>query len=73
MVAMSLPLAVLGNLIRMLFIVISAEIWGQKAGDYVHEGGPLGILSLLPYVPAFIGVIYVGRLLKTEIGSDANE
>jgi exosortase len=63
LIASAVPLAVLGNIVRMLSIVIAAEIWGQSAGDYVHEGGPFGILSLLPYVAAFVGLILLGRLL----------
>ncbi len=58
------PLAVLGNVFRMLTIVIAGEIGGQGAGAYVHEGGPLGILSLLPYVPAFAGLLLLGRWLE---------
>lgn len=60
----AVPLAVLGNLLRMLAIIISAEIWGQGAGNYVHEGGPLGIFSLLPYVPAFLGLLLLEHYLK---------
>ena len=63
MMATALPFAVLGNLIRMLCIILAAEIGGQKAGDYVHEGGPFGIISLLPYVPAIVGVLYLGQWL----------
>ena len=59
----AVPLAVLGNIVRMLTIVIAAEIWGQEAGTYVHEGGPLGIISLLPYVAAFAGLLLLGHLL----------
>jgi exosortase len=58
------PFAVLGNLLRLLCIIIAAEIGGQKAGDYVHEGGPFGIISLLPYVPVIVGVLLLGHLLK---------
>jgi len=43
--------------------VIAAEIWGPEAGGYVHEGGPFGVLSLLPYVPAFLGLFLIGSLL----------
>jgi exosortase len=63
LIASAVPLAVLGNIVRMLSIVIAAEIWGQQAGNYVHEGGPFGIISLLPYVAAFVGLILLGRLL----------
>jgi exosortase len=64
MIAAAFPLAVLGNLLRMLTIVIAAEIGGQKWGAYVHDGGPLGIFSLLPYIPAFIGLMVLERYLR---------
>lgn len=57
------PLAVLGNLLRMLTIVIAAEIGGQELGNAAHEGGPLGLVSLMPYVPAFFGLVYLERWL----------
>jgi len=63
LVVAAVPLAVLGNTLRMLAIVIAAEIWGQKGGEYVHEGGPGGILSLLPYVAAFGGLMLLGHWL----------
>jgi hypothetical protein len=57
-------LSVFGNLIRMLTIIIAAEIGGQEWGAYVHDGGPGGIFSLLPYVPAFIGLLALERYLR---------
>jgi hypothetical protein len=30
----------------------------------VHECGPLGIISLLPYVPGIIGLLWAGRVLE---------
>jgi hypothetical protein len=50
----------------MLTIIVAAEIWGQEAGAYVHEGGPFGILSLLPYVSAFGGLLLLGYLMHEE-------
>jgi exosortase len=64
LIASAAPLAVLGNVVRMLTIVIAAEIWGPAAGSYVHEGGPFGVLSLLPYIPAFLGIFLLGSLLR---------
>jgi exosortase len=64
LIASAFPLAVLGNVLRMMTIIISAEIWGQKGGSYVHEGGPFGILSLLPYVVAFAGLLLLGHWLS---------
>jgi exosortase len=63
-IASAFPLAVLGNFVRMLAIIIASEMGGQKWGNYVHEGGPGGILSLLPYVPAFLGLILLGSWLR---------
>lgn len=64
MVAASLPLAVIGNVVRLSFIVAAGEIGGQKMGNDVHDSG---FFSLLPYIPAIFGVMYIGRLLeKTE-------
>jgi exosortase len=64
LVTSALPFAVLGNLFRMLAIVIAAEVGGQEWGNYIHEGGPGGLLSLLPYVPAFIGLMLLERFLR---------
>jgi exosortase len=64
LIAMAVPLAIAGNALRLLTIILSAEIGGQRAGDYVHEGGPLGIISLLPYVPAFLGLLAIGTWLS---------
>jgi hypothetical protein len=70
--ALAFPLAVLGNLARMLLIIVAAEIGGQPWGNYVHEGGPLGIISLVPYLPAIIGLMIVGRLMEKWQHSDAS-
>ena len=64
LIASAVPLAVLGNIVRMLTIIIAAEIWGQEGGNYVHEGGPFGVLSLLPYVAAFGGLLLLGHWLR---------
>ena len=63
LVASAFPWAILGNLVRMLAIIIAAELGGPQAGNYVHEGGPLGVLKLLPYLPAFAGLFLLGHWL----------
>lgn len=68
LIASAVPLAVIGNVIRLLTIVIAAEIGGQEVGNYVHEGGPGGIISLLPYVPAFFGLLWLGHYLREPEG-----
>ena len=73
LMASAVPLAVLGNVVRMLSIIIAAEIWGQEGGSYVHEGGPLGILSLLPYVAAFAGLLLLGHFLREQMLHPSDE
>lgn len=57
----ALPFAVAGNVLRLLLIVIAAEAFGQKAGNWVHDNS---ILSLVPYVPAFLGLGALGKWLR---------
>lgn len=64
LIALAVPFAILGNMLRLLAIIVAAEMGGQKWGNYVHEGGPLGIISILPYVPGFVGLIWVGFWLE---------
>jgi exosortase len=64
LLASAVPLAVIGNVVRLLTIVIAAEIGGQEWGNAVHEGGPAGIYSLLPYIPPFLGLIWLGHYLR---------
>lgn len=67
MVASAFPLAVIGNVVRLLVIIIAASIWDQDAGNRVHDGnGIYVIFKFLPYVPAILALIYMERLLKEE-------
>lgn len=66
LMAMALPFAVLGNMLRLLCIIVAAEMGGQSAGNYVHEGGPLGLISLLPYVPGIFGLLLLGRWMENR-------
>jgi exosortase len=66
--ALALPFAILGNLLRLLMVIFAAEIGGQKWGDYVHHNW---FTSLMPYIPAFIGLLLVGYWLeKREANSE---
>lgn len=60
MMLAAFPLAVIGNVLRLLAIIVSAEVGGQSAGNYVHENA---FFSLLPYVPAMLGVMALGHWL----------
>jgi exosortase len=61
LMALAFPFAILGNLLRLLLIIIAAEIGGQRWGNFVHENS---IISLVPYVPAIIGFLSVGFWLE---------
>lgn len=61
LIASAIPLAVLGNTVRMLLIVIAAEMRGQEAGVAVHDSA---FWSMVPYVPAIIGLMLIGRWLE---------
>ncbi|HEU6448807.1 MAG TPA: exosortase/archaeosortase family protein [Verrucomicrobiae bacterium] len=74
LMASAIPFAVLGNFVRLSAIILAASIGGQSAGNYVHEGGPLGIISLLPYVPAIFGLLWLGNFMeKRELRERKNE
>ena len=68
MMALAFPFAVLGNLLRMLLIIIAAGIGGQQLGNRVHESA---VISLLPYIPVFLGLLLVGWWLGKK--SDPNK
>jgi hypothetical protein len=42
---------------------------GQEWGNYVHEST---IISLIPYLPAFLGVLLIGRWLEKKPDSAEN-
>ena len=63
MMTLSVPFAVLGNLLRMLLIIIAAVMGGQEWGNYVHEST---LISLIPYLPAFLGLLLAGRWLEKK-------
>src|SRR6478736_3907506 len=51
MIAASLPLAVIGNVVRLSFIVAAGEFGGQQLGNKVHDNT---YISILPYIPAIL-------------------
>lgn len=63
LVLSSFPLAVIGNVCRMLAIVLAAEWFGQETGKQVHDST---FWSLLPYVPAILGLIFLGRWIGED-------
>jgi len=61
LMGMAFPLAVAGNVVRLLTIVVAAESFGRSAGNYVHESA---LFSLLPYLPVIGGLMLLGRWLR---------
>jgi exosortase len=61
MILSAFPLAVAGNVFRLSAIIVAAEAFGQKSGDFVHDK-----LGLLPYVPALAGIMLLGYWLREE-------
>ena len=51
------------NFLRLLCIIIAAEMGGQASGNYVHESS---IFSLIPYLPAIGGLIFLTRWLEKK-------
>ena len=66
MVLAAVPLAVMGNVLRLVAIIVADKAFGREAGLKVHEGGPLSIYSLLPYVPAFAGLFLLEWWLREK-------
>lgn len=60
------PLAVLGNAIRLVAIVVASEAFGPMAGKYVHDSS---WLSLLPYLPAIGGLVLLVKILEERESS----
>jgi exosortase len=64
LIALAVPLAIAGNVLRLLLIIVAAEFFGgQSAGTSVHDSM---IFSLLPYVPAVLALFWLGDLLEKK-------
>jgi exosortase len=61
LIASAFPLSVLGNVVRMMSIIVAAEVSGQSAGNYIHEST---FFSLAPYLPAMAGLMLLGHWLR---------
>jgi len=55
------PLAIFGNMLRMLTIIVAASMEGQDTGNRVHDSWLFG---MLPYVPAFLGIVLMEQWLR---------
>ena len=63
MMAAAFPLAVIGNTVRLLVVLFIAAHWGKEAGEWAHDNM---YISMLPYVPAILGVIFLARWLEAK-------
>jgi len=63
LLAAAVPLAVLANVVRLTMIIVTAETFGQKAGNFVHENW---FFSLVPYVISFGGLLAVNWWLRED-------
>ena len=63
-----IPLAILANMSRLLGLIIISEAFGQEVGMKAHDST---WFSLVPYVPAIVGVVLLGHWLREQSpGSD---
>ena len=63
MLLAGIPLAIIGNMTRLLGIIIVSEAFGQEYGQMVHDNT---WFSLLPYVPPIIGIVMFGHFLREQ-------
>lgn len=61
MVLVAFPLAVVGNVIRITGVIITAEAFGQKAGMVFHDGA-----GFVTFAVALVCVMFMGAWLRDE-------
>lgn len=64
-VAAAVPLAVLGNMMRLLGIIVIAEAFGQHAGMKFHDNA-----GFVTFLVALGGVFGLGWLLREKTASE---
>ena len=70
MIAAAFPLAITGNITRLLGIIVVSEAFGQEYGEMVHDNT---WFSLLPYVPPIIGIVVLGHVLRENKGKKPDQ
>jgi exosortase len=70
MLAAGVPLAIAGNMTRLMGIIIVSEGFGQKYGQIVHDNT---WFSLIPYIPPILGIVVVGHFLREQSPSEQVE
>jgi exosortase/archaeosortase family protein len=56
-----IPLAIVANMSRLLGLIIISEAFGREVGMKAHDST---WFSLVPYVPAIVGVVLIGHWLR---------
>lgn len=62
--ALAIPLALLGNILRIYLVLMVANAQGQAAGSAFHDGW---IGKLVPFTLAFFVLIGLGRLIEWRL------
>ncbi len=65
---LGMPLALLGNIVRIYLVLMVANAYGQNAGAAFHDGW---IGKLVPFTVAFLVLIVLGRLLERRVSRNA--
>lgn len=68
MISVALPLALLGNLIRIIGVIVIAEAFSQNAGMKFHDWA-----GFVTFAMAFIGVLTLGYFLEEEKTRESDE
>ena len=63
MIAAAFPLAVMGNVLRLLTLIMVSEAFGRERGEAFHDST---FFSLLPYIPAILGIMALGHFLREK-------
>jgi exosortase len=63
LILLAVPLAIAGNVLRLLTIIVAAKIGGQQWGTAVHDST---FISLIPYIPAILALFWLGGLLEKK-------
>jgi exosortase len=63
MVAAGFPLAIFGNVLRLLTLIMVSEAFGRTRGEAFHDST---VFSLLPYIPAIVGIMALGHFLREK-------
>lgn len=61
MIFTAIPLAIFCNILRLMAVIISAQAWGQGAGNFVHEW-----FGYVTYAVAIAGTVLVARCLREK-------